>query len=100
MGRAVKGGCDALHFCFAGVFVPESRQKGLARITSRGQTTIPKKIREVANLREGDLIAFEVVADHVVVRKVVPAEDGYLKGISEVLSEWVSREDEETWRDL
>ena len=72
----------------------------LARITSRGQTTIPKKIREAANLRKGDLIAFEVEVDHVVVRKVVPAEDDYLKGLSEVLSEWVSAEDEEAWRGL
>ena len=40
------------------------------------------------------MIAFEVEADHVVVRKVIPAEDDYLKGLSEVLSEWVSPEDE------
>ena len=80
--------------------MPESKQKGLAKITSRGQTTIPKKIREAADLRAGDLIAFEVVADHVVVRKVVPGADDYLKGLSEVLSEWVSPEDEEAWRDL
>ena len=71
----------------------------LAKITSRGQTTIPKKIRQAANLREGDLITFEVADDHVVVRKVIPAEDDYLKGLSEVLSEWVSPEDEEAWRD-
>ena len=72
----------------------------LAKITSRGQTTIPKKIREAANLREGDIIAFEVEADHVVVRKVISTEDDYLKGLSEVLGEWVSPEDEEAWRDL
>ena len=72
----------------------------LAKITSRGQTTIPKKIREAANLREGDMVAFEVEADHVVVRKVIVAEDDYLKGLSQVLSEWVSPEDEEAWRDL
>lgn len=72
----------------------------LAKITSRGQTTIPKKIREAANLREGDLITFEVESDHVVVRKVNPAEDDYLKGLSGVLSEWVSPEDEKAWRDL
>ena len=72
----------------------------LAKITSRGQTTNPKKIRQAANLREGDLITFEVAVDHVVVRKVIPAEDDYLKGLSEGLSEWVSPEDEEAWRDL
>ena len=78
----------------------ESKQMELAKITSRGQTTIPKKIREAANLRGGDMIAFEVEADHVVVRKVISGVDDYLKGLSEVLSEWVSPEDEEAWRDL
>ena len=72
----------------------------LAKITSRGQTTIPKKIREAANLREGDLIAFKVEGNHVVVRKVIAGGDAYLQGLSEVLNEWVSPEDEEAWRDL
>ena len=80
--------------------MPGSKEEGLAKITSCGQMTIPKKIREAANLRAGDLIAFEVVADHVVVRKVVAAEDGYLQDLSEVLREWVSPEDDEAWRDL
>lgn len=73
---------------------------GLARISSHGRTTIPKKIREAANLREGDLIAFKVVNDDVVLRKVVPAEAGYLRGLSEVLSEWTCPEDDEAWSDL
>ena len=71
-----------------------------SKITSRGQTTIPKSIRERANLHEGDVIAFEIEGHHVVVRKVTPGRDDYLQGLSEVLSEWVSPEDEEAWRDL
>ena len=72
----------------------------LAKITARGQTTIPKNIREVANLVEGDMIAFVIEGDHLVVRKVTPGKDDYLQGHSEVLSEWISSEDEEAWRDL
>lgn len=72
----------------------------LAKITARGQTTIPKKIREAANLVEGDVISFEMDGDHLVVRKVTPGQDEYLQGLSEVLSEWISPEDEEAWRDL
>ena len=72
----------------------------LAKITARGQTTIPKRIREAANLREGDVIAFEIEGSHLVVRKVTPGQDGYLQGLSEVMSEWASPEDEEAWRDL
>ena len=71
----------------------------LAKITARGQTTIPKKIREAAKLSEGDLLAFEVDGNHLVVRKVIPDADD-LQGLSHLLSEWVSPEDEEAWRDL
>ena len=72
----------------------------LAKITARGQTTIPKSVRTAANLDEGDVIAFEVRSDHLVVRKVTPVQDDYLRGLSEVLGEWTSPEDEAAWRDL
>lgn len=72
----------------------------LAKITARGQTTIPKSIRAAANLDEGDVIAFEVRSDHLIVRKVTPAQDDYLQGLSKVLGEWISPEDEAAWRGL
>ena len=71
-----------------------------SKITTRGLTTIPKRIREAANLHAGDVIAFEIEDDHLVVRKVTPGQDKYLKGLSKVLGEWSSPEDEEAWRDL
>ncbi|MYC81400.1 MAG: AbrB/MazE/SpoVT family DNA-binding domain-containing protein [Acidobacteria bacterium] len=71
-----------------------------SKITTRGQTTIPKRIREAANLHVGDVIAFEIEDDHLVVRKVTPGQDNYLKGFSEILNEWSSPEDEEAWRNL
>lgn len=72
----------------------------LAKITARGQTTIPKSIRTAAKLDAGDVIAFELRGDHMVVRKVTPVNADYLEGLSEVLGEWISPEDEAAWRDL
>ncbi len=72
----------------------------LAKITARGQTTIPRSIREAANLAEGDLIAFEIEGDHVVAYKVISGRDDYLEGLSKGPSEWNSPEDEEAWREL
>ena len=71
-----------------------------SRVTARGQTTIPKRIREAAGLREGDLITFDLRGDHLVLRKVELAPDSYLKGVSGVMREWASPEDEDAWRDL
>ncbi len=72
----------------------------VSRITARGQTTIPKRIREQANLSEGDLLSFEVRDDHLRVHKISPDRDGYLHAVSEGLNEWSSPEDEDAWRDL
>ena len=71
-----------------------------ARISARGQTTIPKRIREEAGLYEGDTLAFERKGDFLVVRKVVRGRDEDERGITDLLSEWASPEDEEAWRDL
>lgn len=59
-----------------------------ARITADGRVT------------DGDMIAFEVEDDHVVLRKVVLESDGYLQGLTSTLSGWDSPEDEAAWRDL
>ena len=71
-----------------------------ARITTGGMATIPEPIREALGLAGGDVIAFEIEEDHVVLRKVVFDADGYLQGLTAVLSEWDSPEDEAAWRDL
>jgi AbrB family looped-hinge helix DNA binding protein len=49
-----------------------------ARITSKGQVTIPKDVREALGLREGDSLLFEVEGEKVtvsVVRKPVSFAD-------------------------
>lgn len=72
----------------------------LARITSKGQMTIPKKVRDAAHLTAGDVVAFVVENDQVSIRKVVPGGDEYLRAVQGTLGEWNSPEDEEAWRGL
>ena len=71
-----------------------------ARLTTKGQMTIPKRIREAAHLREGDLVSLEVKGDVVSFRKIAPTADPYLVGVAETLTEWSGPEDEEAFRDL
>jgi AbrB family looped-hinge helix DNA binding protein len=40
-----------------------------AKITSKGQVTIPAEVREALGLKKGDMLAFEVQTEYVVVRK-------------------------------
>lgn len=72
----------------------------LARLTSKGQATIPKKVREALGLRQGDLVRFEVKGDRAVLSKVAVDEDAYPRAVEGTLSEWLSPEDEEAYGDL
>lgn len=62
----------------------------IARITAKGQMTIPVSIRKAAHFNAGDTLAFEIKGDYLIVRKTEsPA------GIEERFNEWYSPEDEE-----
>jgi antitoxin PrlF len=57
-----------------------------ARVTSKGQVTIPKQVRERLGVRAGDDVGFEEKGGLFVVRKVVPESPfdkwvGRLKGL-------------------
>ncbi len=71
-----------------------------ARITSKGQMTIPKRVRTAAGLDTGDVVAFEMEGARVSFRKISLGEDGYLKGAADTVAEWGSAEDDDAWRDL
>ncbi|MEA5076880.1 MAG: AbrB/MazE/SpoVT family DNA-binding domain-containing protein [Coriobacteriia bacterium] len=46
-----------------------------AKITSKGQVTIPVAVREALGLKQGDMLAFEVQAEYVVVRRELTAAE-------------------------
>ena len=72
----------------------------LARITSKGQMTLPKRVRDAARLACGDVVVFVVENDRVIMRKVRTEADAYLRGVQETMAEWNSAEDEDAWKDL
>jgi antitoxin PrlF len=52
-----------------------------SRITSKGQTTIPREVRERLSLRAGDVIVYEVDQEEVRLRKQVPLDMAYLRAV-------------------
>lgn len=44
-----------------------------AKVTSKGQVTIPVAVRKALGMKQGDMLAFEARADYVVVRRVPTA---------------------------
>ena len=71
-----------------------------SRITSKGQTTIPRAVREKLSLRPGDVIIYEIKDDEVRLRKQGPLDLAYLRAVQATLSEWDSPEDAAAFDDL
>ena len=73
----------------------------VAKITAKGQTTIPQDVRAALNVSPGDLIAWEVGTDGTaVVRRVQPMDVEYLRAVQGTLVEWAGAADEKAYRDF
>ena len=75
-----------------------------SKLTTKSQATIPAKIRKVLGLHPGDSVAFEISeSDHikkVTIRKAKPIDFEFARALEGSLSEWLSDNDEEAYRDL
>lgn len=75
--------------------------RAVATLTSKGQVTIPKAIREKLAAVPGDQLSWEIGADGVITVAKVPApDDAHLRALQSTLEEWSSSEDEEAYRDF
>jgi len=73
----------------------------VAKITAKGQTTIPQDVRTALKVSPGDLIAWEVGADGTAtVRRVQSIDLEYLRAVEGTLTEWASSADEDAYREL
>jgi antitoxin PrlF len=71
-----------------------------SRLTQKFQTTIPKKIRKLLQLKSGDIIGFQIIEGNVILKKATALDVAFAKATEETLSEWASEEDEEAYGDL
>jgi antitoxin PrlF len=73
----------------------------IAKITAKGQTTIPQEVRAALHVSAGDLIAWDVSQEGVAtVRRVQPLDIEYLRAVEGTLSEWAGTADEDAYREL
>jgi bifunctional DNA-binding transcriptional regulator/antitoxin component of YhaV-PrlF toxin-antitoxin module len=71
-----------------------------SRLTGRGHTTVPKRVREVLKVRPGDLLAYETYGDCVVVKRVEDVGHPHLRALQSTLSESNSHSDAESYDTL
>ena len=66
-----------------------------ARITVKGQLTLPKSVRETLNVSKGDAVIFEEKNGEIVIRKATALDVAWAKGIQTTLSEWEDEVDDD-----
>ncbi len=73
-----------------------------SKLTTKCQATIPEKVRGILDLHPGDSVTFEVTENKkVLIRKATPIDFEFAQALeSTLVSEWLSENDEEAYRDL
>ena len=72
-----------------------------SKLTSKYQATIPKEVRDLLHLNQGDGIGFEIEDGQVVLKKVSPLDMEWHRAIELTLApEWSSKNDDEAYESL
>lgn len=68
-----------------------------SRLTSKGQTTIPRSVRKGLHLEEGDTLEFQLMEGYVILRKAstIAGDDPFA-----TFEEWDSEADRRAYADL
>ena len=72
----------------------------VSKLTTKGQATIPSKVRKILGVDAGDSVMFIIADDTVTVKRAEPLDAGFLRLASESFSDWNSPEDDEAFRDI
>ena len=81
----------------------EIKEIRTAKITSKGQVCIPNIARTLEGFKEGSKINIIVYQDKVELRPMKKMSDAMLAMLSSeavLAKNWLSKEDEEAWKDL
>ena len=71
-----------------------------SKLSSKGQVTIPRPVREKLGAKPGDSIVYELEGHIVRLRRLEPFDAAFHAALAQTLDEWDTPEDEEAFRDL
>lgn len=72
----------------------------ISKLSSKGQVTLPKEVREAVGLHPGDMIVYEVKDGVILLQHVEPFDAAFHAALSNTLDEWATPENDKAFRDL
>ena len=72
----------------------------ISRVSSKGQVTLPKRVREAIGVGPGDAVAYDVNKGVVTLRRLEPIDLAFHAALESTLAEWSSKQDDEAYGDL
>ncbi len=72
----------------------------VTKLSSKGQATIPSKVRKQLGVEPGDSVLFVVDGDKVTLKRAEKLDAGFLKLASESFSDWNAPEADDAFREL
>ena len=72
----------------------------MSKVSSKGQVTLPKFVRDAIGAQAGDTITYEVEGNIVKLKKLEPFDAAFHAALSITLDEWATQADDEAFRDL
>ena len=66
----------------------------ISLVSSKGQVTLPKQVRDAIGVGPGDAVAYAVVKGVVTVRRLEPIDLAFHAAVESTLAEWGSKDDE------
>lgn len=72
----------------------------LSKITTKGQATIPAKVRKLLGVGPGDSLLFTIEKGRVTVKRAEKLDAGFLKLATDSFADWNTPEADEAFRDL
>ena len=80
---------------------PDSKVGAMTRnpitrtISSKGQTTLPVKVRKALGVQSGDVILYEIGDEQVRIRKAQPLDLSWARALESTLGEWNDPHDDD-----
>ncbi len=72
----------------------------VTKLTTKGQATIPSKVRKVLGVKPGDSVMFVIDGDVVTLKRAERLDAGFLRLATDSFSDWNTPEADEAFRDL